>query len=237
MALIPAEILNYFEEAQSIYRTLHKTPEILYDLPFTSSFVSKYLRDLGLEVHENIGRSGVVGIIRGQGPCILLRADMDALPVSEETDLDYKSTIPGRMHACGHDAHTAMLLIAAKILANTQNLNGSIKFVFQPAEEGGAGAKSMKDDGVLEGVDEVYAVHVVSPMKTGDYLYNDTYMSVNSDRFFVNITGKGGHGSAPADTIDPIPIAAQLILSFNSLGTNNSELVRIVTTCVDTSKT
>lgn len=235
--LIPDFIENLYPEAVEMYRTLHRTPELLYDLPITSAFVASYLKNLGLEVYEKVGISGVVGIIRNSGPCIILRADMDALPINEEADVDYKSNTPNMMHACGHDGHVTMLLLAAKLLKNTQGLNGTIKFVFQPAEEGGAGAKAMRDDGVLENVDEVYGLHLGSGLKYGDYLYNDTYMSTNSDRFSVNIIGKGGHGSSPANTIDPIPVTASLILSFNKLVANTELSVRISTNIVTTPRT
>lgn len=238
MALhIPQEIQELYPEAVEIYRNLHKTPELLYDLPITSAFVASYLQGLGFEVQEKVGISGVVAILHGEGPMILFRADMDALPITEETDLSYKSLTPGRMHACGHDGHITMLLLAAKVLSRNKALKGSIKFVFQPAEEGGAGAKAMRDDGVLEGVAEVYGLHLASPMNLGDYLSNDLYMSCNSDRFQVTVKGKGGHGSAPHKTIDPIPITAQLILAFNGLATNNLGTVRIATTIVNTSET
>ena len=235
---IPEEIRLLFDEASQIYRHLHQYPEILYDLPITSSFVASYLRSLNLEVQEKIGISGVVATLRGgDGPTILFRADMDALPITEETDHAYKSLTPGRMHACGHDGHITMLLLAAKVLSRCPALSGTIKFVFQPAEEGGAGARAMREDGVLDGVSEVYGVHLASPMEVGDYLCNDLYMSCNSDRFQVLVSGKGGHGSAPQSTIDPIPVAAQLILAFNGLATNNEGTVRIATTIVKTSET
>ena len=233
---IPAEISEYFTEVQSIFRQLHSEPELLYDLPKTSSFVANYLHSLNIEVHEQIGLSGVVGVIRNPGPCIMLRADMDALPIDEETNLPYSSKTPGRMHACGHDSHVAMLLVAAKIISKMSGLKGSVKFVFQPAEEGGAGANAMIKDGVLENVDEAYGVHVGSPMKVNDYLYNDKYGSVNSDRFEVIIEGRGGHGSAPHDTIDSIPVAAHLLLAFNQIASNRQDLLKIQANIVKTSE-
>ena len=235
--LIPEEVSCHFAEAVEMYRNLHTTPELLYDLPITSAFVANYLRSLNLEVREKVGISGVVATLGSGEPCILLRADMDALPLSEESGVDFKSLHPGKMHACGHDGHIIMLLLAAKILSQTKNIRGTVKFAFQPAEEGGHGARAMRDDGVLENVSEVYGLHLASPLNLGDYLYNDLYMSCNSDRFNATITGKGGHGSAPHNTIDPIPVAAQLILGFNNLGTNRAGSVRIETNIVRTSET
>ena len=179
--LIPEEVSCHFAEAVEMYRNLHTTPELLYDLPITSAFVANYLRSLNLEVREKVGISGVVATLGSGEPCILLRADMDALPLSEESGVDFKSLHPGKMHACGHDGHMTMLLLAAKILSQTKNIRGTVKFAFQPAEEGGHGARAMRDDGVLENVSEVYGLHLASPLNLGDYVYNDLYMSCNSD--------------------------------------------------------
>jgi len=237
MYSISPEVLNHFEELKSIYRSLHQEPELLYDLPKTSAFVAQYLENLGFTVEKNIGRSGVVATIKHPGPCILLRADMDALPIHEESGVEFASKIPGRMHACGHDAHVSMLLVAAKLILNLPNLKGSIKFVFQPAEEGGHGALAMVDDNVLSNVDEVYAIHTCSPLKLGDFIYHDNQASVFSDRFFVKLLGKGGHGSMPHATIDPIPVAAQLILDFNRLAGNRNDPVRIQTNVIRSNET
>lgn len=234
---IPEEVEACFEEAVAIYRKLHQEPEILYDLPKTSSFVAQYLKDLGLNVKEKIGISGVVAELNSPGPCILLRADMDALTITEEADVEFRSQIPGRMHACGHDGHVTMLLLAAKILSKAEGLKGSVKFVFQPAEEGGAGALKMRDDGVLEGVDEVYAVHLGAPLKLGDYIYPYDYASTNSDRYEITVTGKGGHGSSPDTCIDPVPASAQLILSINSIAANTEYPFRVIASIVKTSET
>lgn len=237
MFTVSPEVSAHYEELKSIYRSLHQEPELLYDLPKTSAFVLDYLQNLGFAVQHNIGKSGVVATLPGEGPCILLRADMDALPIHENSGVDFPSKVPGRMHACGHDAHTAMLLVAAKLISKLPSLKGSVKFVFQPAEEGGHGALAMVKDNVLEGVDEVYAIHTCSPLKLGDFVYHDTQASVFSDRFFVKVYGKGGHGSMPHNTIDPVPVAAQLILDFNRLAGNRNDPVRIQTNCVRSSDT
>jgi hippurate hydrolase len=237
MYSISAEVSSHFEELKSIYRRLHEEPEILYDLPKTSSFVSNYLRDLGLEVQEKIGQSGVTASIKNPGPCIALRADMDALEIQEESGVEFASKTPGRMHACGHDAHVAMLLVAAKIIAGLPDLQGSVKFLFQPAEEGGAGALAMIKDGALEGVDEVYGIHTASGLKIGDFIYHDSQASVNSDRFSAAIIGRGGHGSIPHNTIDPVPVAAQTILDFNRLAGNRNFPARIQTNVVRSNET
>ena len=237
MYSISPKTSEHYEELRSIYRQLHSEPEILYDLPKTSAFVASYLKALGLEVQEKVGISGVVGILRRPGPCIALRADMDALPIQEETGLEYASKVQGRMHACGHDAHTAMLLVAAKIISGLEDLQGTVKFLFQPAEEGGFGALEMVKDGVMEGVDEVYGLHTASGIKIGEYIYHDSQASVNSDRFKAVVVGRGGHGSIPHNTIDPIPVASQMILDFNRLAGNRNHPARIQTNMVRSNDT
>lgn len=223
---IHPEVLALYDELVSIRREIHKNPEILFDLPKTTKLVSDYLKGLGMEVHENIGISGVVGVIQGNGPCILLRADMDALPLLEINEVDYKSTVDGKMHACGHDAHTAMLLVAAKVIWNNRHLlKGSVKFMFQPAEEGGHGALKMIEDPkypILDHeprVDEVYGIHVINNQMIGNYLLNDCFMSCFADFFSILITGKGGHMSA--ETLNPINIAAEMINALQNIVARN----------------
>ncbi|OMJ92239.1 hypothetical protein SteCoe_5007 [Stentor coeruleus] len=235
---IAEEIQGLYEEVKEIYRKLHREPELGFNVHKTASFVAQYLRDLGLEVTEGIGRTGVVGILRGEGSCIMFRADMDALSIQEDNDLPFKSINPGMMHACGHDSHTAMLLVAAKVLSKTPNLKGTIKFVFQPSEEAlPGGAIEMINDGVLDNVDEVYGIHVGKPLNTGDYLYNTKYASMSCDKFEVKIIGKGGHGSCPESTKDPIPVAASMIQLFSNISANRQRPIRCQTNIVKTSDT
>ena len=214
------EVQELYHEMVQIRRTIHQKPELFYDLPITSAFVAEYLTALGLEVTTGVGQSGVVGIKRGQGPTFLFRADMDALPLQEMVESEFKSQHPGIMHACGHDSHVAMLMTAAKVLSK-RSLKGTIKFVFQPAEEGGLGAKAMVDDGVMEGVDEAYGIHVLPDVPLGDCLLNDDYMSANSDELLVEFRGRGGHGSAPERAIDPMPAVAQFITAVQTIVSRN----------------
>ena len=223
---IHPEVLSLFPELVQIRREIHMHPELLFDLPLTSKLVADYLRDLGLEVITSVGQSGVVGVLRGRGPCILLRADMDCLPLQEFNESPYKSTVPNQMHACGHDAHVAMLLIAAKVLVRHRSeIGGSVKFLFQPAEEGGHGAREMMNDSlypVLEAeprVDEVYGIHVSNNHNLGDYLLADTYMSCFTDFFSIVITGTGGHVSA--QTVNPVSIGAELIMALQTVKSRN----------------
>ncbi|OMJ87282.1 hypothetical protein SteCoe_11052 [Stentor coeruleus] len=224
---IHPEVQELFDELVSLRRQIHMNPELLYDLPITSKLVSDYLTSLGIEVHTQVGISGVVGVINNaNGPCILLRADMDCLPIDEANNIPYKSKITGKMHACGHDSHTAMLMVAAKVISRHRNqLKGSVKFFFQPAEEGGHGAREMINDAnypVLDiepKVDQVYAIHVENFSKLGDYILADKYMSCNSDALDIKITGKGGHMSA--ETNSPVNIGANLILQLQTILSRN----------------
>ena len=223
---IHPEVSELFEELVSIRRQIHMNPELLYDLPLTTKLVKDYLTGLDLEVIPNVGISGVVGIIKNPGPCIMLRADMDCLPLQEENEVPYKSKIPGRMHACGHDTHVAMLLIAAKVLAKRKNsLKGSVKFVFQPAEEGGNGALKMVEDEVYPvldaepKVDQVYGIHVMNLKNIGNYLLPDKYMSSYCDFFTIIIKGKGGHIASQFN--NPVVIAAELILALQTILSRN----------------
>jgi amidohydrolase len=231
---INSEVLELYDELVFIRRKIHKHPELLFDLPVTSGLVADYLRDLGIDVIENVGKSGVVGIIHNPGLCIMLRADMDCLPLQEENEVAYSSEIPGRMHACGHDAHVAMLLIAAKVLSKKKNqLKGSVKFVFQPAEEGGHGGREMRDDPlypVLDTnpiVDQVYGIHVSNNHLIGDYLLTDKYMSCFADFFDIEIVGKGGHMSSQYN--NHIYVASELILALQTIVSRNiSDKERVV---------
>jgi len=204
-------------------RHLHENPEILYEVHETAAFVAEKLRDFGVdEVVEGIGQTGVVGVIRGKGAgtrTIALRADMDALPIEEMTGLPYASKVPGKMHACGHDGHTAMLLGAAKYLSETRNFDGNVVLIFQPAEEGGAGAKAMLDDGLLEkfNFDEVYGIHNGPGIPVGTFATRPGALQASSDEFEITVTGKGGHAAEPHKAIDTTLVAAHILIALHSL--------------------
>jgi amidohydrolase len=209
-------------------RDLHANPELLYDVHRTAAFVAGKLRDFGCdEIITCVGRTGVVGIIRGKadstGRVIGLRADMDALPIQETTGLPYASKIPGRMHACGHDGHTAMLLGAAKRLATTRNFGGTAVVVFQPAEEGGAGAKAMCDDGLMTrfGIQEVYAMHTEPGLPIGQFATAAGPLGASADGFRIIIEGKATHGADPHTGIDPLVAAANILLALQTIIARN----------------
>ena len=221
-------IAEFHEEIAGWRRDFHAHPELLYDVVRTAGAVEEKLREFGCdEVVTGIGRTGVVGIINGRsntsGRTIGLRADMDALPVTEKTGKAYASTIQGKMHACGHDGHTAMLLGAAKYLAETRNFDGRIALIFQPAEEGGAGGKAMLNDGLVErfSIDEFYGMHNWPGMPTGHFGIRAGGIMAATDRFYIDITGQGGHAARPQTTIDPIVVAANMIVALQSIVSRN----------------
>lgn len=214
--------------ARSIYpemvecrRDFHMNPEIGFDVQRTAAVVAQKLNSYGLRVKTGVGKTGVVGdlIVPNATKCIALRADMDALPMDELNDKPYKSKIPLKAHMCGHDAHTAMLLGAAKILASLKNtLKANVRFVFQPSEElFPGGAPFMIKDGVLESVDEIYALHVWPTLPVGHYGICVGPAMAQGDGFSVTINGRGGHAAAPHLTVDPIVISAQIIQSFQNI--------------------
>ncbi|RWX74425.1 amidohydrolase [Neorhizobium lilium] len=215
-------------------RYLHENPEILYDVENTAAFVAAKLKEFGVdEIATSIGRTGVVGIIRGNGTggrTIGLRADMDALPLTELTQKPWASKIPGRMHACGHDGHMSMLLGAAKYLAETRNFNGNVAVIFQPAEEGGGGALTMIEDGLMErfGVDEVYGMHNMPGIPVGQFAIRKGGIMAAPDKFTITIKGRGGHAAQPHKTIDPIFIGSQLVGSLQAIAARNADPVRSV---------
>jgi len=216
-ATVLAEVTSIEKDIVSIRRQLHANPELSNNEIETSKFVADYLRGLGIEVREKVGGNGVVGLLEGSEPgnVVALRADMDALPVTEEVDLPFKSKKSGIMHACGHDTHAAMLLGAAKILSRHRaDFPGSVKFLFQPAEEDGGrgGAKPMIEDGALENpkVDYVFGLHISNPYPSGTFALREGPLMAAPDAFKITITGRGGHGSEPEDTIDPIFVSYQV---------------------------
>jgi amidohydrolase len=221
-------IAEFHDEIAGWRRDFHAHPELLYEVVRTAGVVEQKLRQFGCdEVVTGIGRTGVVGIINGRtnttGRTIGLRADMDALPVTEKTGKDYASTAPGKMHACGHDGHTAMLLGAAKYLCETRNFDGRIALIFQPAEEGGAGGKAMLTDGLVErfAIDEFYGMHNWPGMPTGHFGIRPGGIMAATDRFYIDIVGKGGHAARPQTTIDPIMVAANMIVGLQSIVSRN----------------
>jgi amidohydrolase len=203
-------------------RYLHQHPELAFQEENTARFVAERLRELGIETRTGIAKTGVLGLLRGgqPGKTVLLRADMDALPMEELNEVPYKSRTPGAMHACGHDAHTAMLLGVAKLLAvRRDEIRGTVKFAFQPAEESEGGAKPMIDEGVLENprVDAAFGVHIGQDLPVGTIGVCTGPMNAASDGFVATIVGQGGHAARPHGCVDPVVIAAQCIVALQTL--------------------
>ena len=206
-------------------RDFHKHPELAFQEKRTSKIVATKLKSWGIKTKENIGRTGVLGILKGKkrGPTIALRADMDALPIQETNDVSYKSINDGVMHACGHDAHTAMLLGAAEALSKMKdNLKGEIRFLFQPAEEGFGGAKFMIKDGAIKGVNEIYGLHVWNYQESGTVGVQSGPVMAAADIFSIKINGIGGHGAAPQGTVDSIVVASHLIQALQTIVSRNT---------------
>jgi amidohydrolase len=227
MPINPA-ITALIPDVRAWRRELHQNPEINYDVEETANFVAERLRAFGCdEVKTAIGRTGVVGVIRGaKGPSsrtIGLRADMDALPIEEQTNLPYRSKTPGKMHACGHDGHTAMLLGAARRLAESRDFAGSAVVIFQPAEEGGAGALAMIDDGLLDqfGVEQVYGMHNWPGSPVGSFSIRKGPLMAAADEITITIEGKGGHGAMPHQCIDPVIVGAQIVTALQTVTSRN----------------
>lgn len=234
-------VAEFHSEIVAWRRDLHQNPELLYDVHRTSARVAELLRSFGVdEVVTGIGRTGVVGVIRGRGPgkTVGLRADMDALPIHERTGKDYASLTPGKMHACGHDGHTAMLLGAAKYLAETRNFDGNAVVIFQPAEEGGAGGRAMVEDGLMErfGIDEVYGMHNMPGHPAGSFRIRAGGIMAASDKFSIEITGAGGHAAMPHNTIDPVVIAAHVITGLQTIVSRGVDPARSAVVSVTTLK-
>ena len=209
----------------STRRDIHQHPELAFDEHRTSKLVADRLESMGLEVQRGVGKTGVVGTLqsKGKGKTIALRADMDALPMQETSDISYKSKNDGIMHACGHDGHTAMLLGTAEALSKqTEKLNGTVKFLFQPAEEGHGGARYMIKDGALDDVDEAYGIHLWNYQKYGTLGVKEGPIMAAADIFEITIHGKGGHGAAPQGTKDAVLIAAHLIQTLQTIVSRNT---------------
>ena len=223
---------------------IHQHPEILFETHRTSALVRDKLKEFGCdEVIEGIGKTGVVGVINGQtnqsGKVIGLRADMDALPINEETGLDYSSKIPGAMHACGHDGHTSMLLGAAKYLCETRNFDGQAVVIFQPAEEGGGGGLEMCKDGMMENfkIDEVYGMHNWPGVELGKFAIRSGPFFAASDFIEAIISGKGGHAAKPHETIDPTVIASQIVVALQTIASRRSDPVEQVVVSITSFET
>jgi len=222
----------------------HKNPELMFDVQRTAGKVAALLRDFGCdEVVEGIGRTGVVGVIRGKsgssGRVIGLRADMDALPIHEQTGLPYASASPGKMHACGHDGHTAMLLGAAKVLAETRNFDGTVVVIFQPAEEGGGGGREMVADGMLDRwqVQEVYGMHNMPGIPVGQFAIRPGALMAAADTFEIVVTGKGGHAAKPHDCVDTTVVSAHIIVALQTIASRNVDPLKQVVVSVCTVET
>ena len=216
-------------------RDLHEHPELMYETHRTAGVVADKLRAFGCdEVVEGIGRTGVVGVIKGRtdsrGHVVGLRADMDALPILEATGLPYASRTPGKMHACGHDGHTAMLLGAAKYLAETRNFDGSVVVVFQPAEEGGAGGKAMVEDGLIDRfrIREIYGMHNHPGLPVGRFAIRPGPFYAATDNFTIDVIGKGGHAARPQATIDTTLIASHIVLALQSIASRNADPLKSI---------
>ena len=220
-------IRTYADELTALRRDLHAHPELGFEEVRTSGIVAEHLERYGIEVHRGIGGTGVVGVLRGRPGerRIGLRADMDALPIEEETNLPYRSTIPGRMHACGHDGHTTMLIGAARYLAETRDFAGTAVFVFQPAEEGLGGARAMIRDGLFERfpLDEIYAIHNQPIGPRGRFFLRPGPTMAAADFFDITITGRGAHAAQPHEGVDPIVVGASLAQAMQSIVSRNAD--------------
>ena len=218
-------ILSQQPALTSIRRDLHAHPELCFKEVRTAQTVSNLLQSWGIEVHHGIGTTGLVGVIkRGDNPrSIGLRADMDALPMQESNTFAHTSVHPGQMHACGHDGHTAMLLAAAQHLAQDKGLNGTVYLIFQPAEEGGGGAREMIKEGLFERfpMQAVFGMHNWPGLAVGQFALSPGPVMASSNEFRITIQGKGGHAALPHNTIDPVPIAAQMVQAFQTIITRN----------------
>ena len=223
---ISENIKNIHKEVTTWRHELHANPELCYEENWTANFIIKKLRSFGLEVHSGIGKTGVVGILNGSGSfknksnrSIGLRADMDALPIEEENDFTYKSKYLGKMHACGHDGHVAMLLGAAKVLSEENKINGNVYFIFQPAEEGGAGGLEMINDGLFNNfsMESVWGLHNWPGLDIGEIAVHKGPVMASFDQFSVLINGVGGHAASPHLSSDPILAATGIIQSLQQI--------------------
>ena len=205
-------------------RDFHQYPELGFDEHRTSKIIGEALKEMGLAPQMNVGKTGVTADLTfGDGPTVALRADMDALPMQETSGLDFSSKHDGVMHACGHDGHMAMLLGAAKVLTqNGDSFNGTVRFIFQPAEEGAGGARYMIEDGCLDGVDEIYGIHVWNYQPVGEVGITDGPVLAAADMFEIKIKGIGGHGAAPQGTVDAVVVSSHLVQALQTIVSRNT---------------
>jgi amidohydrolase len=233
-------IADMHAEITAWRREMHMHPELLYDVQQTAASVVEKLKSFGCDdVVPGIGRTGVVGVIKGRKPgnkVVGMRADMDALPLEEETGLPYKSQVPGKMHACGHDGHTAMLLGAAKYLAETRNFAGTAVVIFQPAEEGGAGGEAMVKDGLMTrfGIQEVYGMHNYPGLPIGQFATRPGSLMASADHIEIDLEGKGGHAARPHLAVDTILVGCQIINQLQSIVSRNIDPLEaaVVSVCM-----
>jgi hippurate hydrolase len=239
-------IRTYHAELRAIRRDIHAHPELAFQEDRTSRLVAERLESWGIEVHRGLAKTGVVGVIEGRrkssGRAVGLRADMDCLPMHETNDIPHRSKLAGRMHACGHDGHTAMLLGAARYLAETRNFDGTAYVIFQPAEEGGGGGKVMVDEGLFERfpASEVYAVHNWPGLPPGQIAVRPGPVMAATDEIVIRVRGKGGHAAMPHLTVDPVVISAQVICALQTIAsrsTNPLDAIVVSVCSVETSQT
>jgi amidohydrolase len=236
---IKNRIAEMHDEITAWRRDLHAHPELLFDTHRTSALVAAKLKEFGCdEIVTGIGRTGVVGVIKGrrdtQGRVVGLRADMDALPIFEATGLPYASKTEGKMHACGHDGHTAMLLGAAKYLAETRNFDGTAIVIFQPAEEGGGGGREMVNDGMMErfNIQEVYGMHNMPGMPLGSFAIRPGAFFAAADQFVIDVQGLGGHAAKPHEAIDTTLIASHIVVALQTIASRIVDPVKAVVVSV-----
>jgi hippurate hydrolase len=232
-------VADLADEIAAWRRDFHENPELLFDVHRTAGVVADKLKEFGCdEVATGIGKTGVVGVIKGRrgtsGKVIGIRADMDALPIEEDTGAPYASKVKGKMHACGHDGHTAMLLGAAKYLAETRNFDGTAVMIFQPAEEGGGGGDAMVKDGLMErfGVQEVYGLHNMPGIPVGQFALRPGPLMAAADRFDIVIEGKGGHAARPHECVDTLLVAAQVVNALQTIASRNVDPLESVVVSV-----
>jgi amidohydrolase len=236
---IKNRIAEMHDEVTAWRRDLHEHPELLFDTYRTSALVADKLRAFGCdEVATGIGRTGVVGVIKGRqdtkGRVVGLRADMDALPIFEATGLPYASKTSGKMHACGHDGHTAMLLGAAKYLAETRNFDGTVIVIFQPAEEGGGGGREMVNDGMMDrfNIQEVYGMHNMPGLPIGQFAIRSGAFFASADQFVIDVQGRGGHAAKPNEAIDTTLIASHIVVALQMVASRIVDPVKSVVVSV-----